>query len=43
MIKLINLKTGCINTIKVKFIGTIGFADVTNNSLETLIFSNDQA
>ena len=31
-LKLLDLKTGCINTIKVKLMRNTGFHDVTNNS-----------
>ena len=40
MIKLLDLKTGCTNTIKVKFISDTGFLDVANYSSEILTFSN---
>ena len=43
MIKLLDLKTGSINIIKVKCIMDFGFLDVTNNASETLIFSEDEA
>ena len=43
MLKLLYLKAGSTNTIKVKFIRNTGFHDVTNNSSETLIFSKDEA
>ena len=43
MIKLIDLKTGCTNTIKLKFVRNTGFLNVTNNSSEPLIFSKDEA
>ena len=42
MIKLLDLKIGCTNTIKGKFILNTEFLDVTNNSSETLIFSKDK-
>ena len=42
MIKLLDLKTGCTNIIKRKFIGDTGFLDTTSNSLETLIFSKNE-
>ena len=43
MIKLLYLKTGATDTIKVKFMRNAGFLDVTNNSSETLMFSRDEA
>ena len=43
MTKLLDLKTGCTNTIKVKFIGNTGYLDLTNNSSGTLIFIKDEA
>ena len=42
MFKLLELKAGCTNMIKVKFVRDTGFIDVTNNSLEPLIFSKDE-
>ena len=42
MTKLPNLKT-CTNSMKVKFFRNTGYHDVTNNSLEMLIFSKDKA
>ena len=42
MIKLLDFKPGCTNTIKVTFIRNTGYLDVTNNSPETLIFSKDE-
>ena len=42
MTKLLDLKTSCTNTIKVKFIRNTGYLDVSNNSSETLIFSKDE-
>ena len=43
LIKLCGLKTGCTNTVKVKFIRNTEFLDVTNSSSETPIFSKDEA
>ena len=43
MIKLLDLKTGCTDTIKVKLIRNTGYLNVTNNSSETLIVSKDEA
>ena len=43
MIRLLDLKTGCASTIKLKFIRNTGYLDVSNNSLEKLIFSKDEA
>ena len=42
IIKLLDIKTSCINTIKVKFIRNTGFPDVTNNN-QRHIFSKDEA
>ena len=42
MFKLLDLKTGCNNTMKVKLIRNIGFLSVTNSSSETLIISRDE-
>ena len=42
-VKLLALKTGCTNTIKVKFIRNTGFLDVTINSSEALIFCKDES
>ena len=42
LFKLLDLKTGCTNTIKVKFIRNLGFLDVTNNSSALLIFTKDE-
>ena len=42
MIKLLDLKTGCTNTIKVKFVRNTEFLNVTNNSSELLIFNKDE-
>ena len=43
MIKLLDFKSDCTSTIKVKFIRNTEFPDITNNSSEPLIFSNDEA
>ena len=43
IIKLLDLKTGCTNTIKVQFIRNTGLLYVTNNSSKTLIFRKDEA
>ena len=43
MVKLHDLKTGCTNTVKVKYIRNMGYLDVTNKSSETLVFSKDEA
>ena len=43
IIKLLDLKNACANTMKVKFIRNIVFLDETNNSSEQLIFSKDEA
>ena len=42
MVKLLDLKTDCTNTIKGKFMRNTGYLDVTNNSSETLILSKDE-
>ena len=43
MIKLLDLKTGCANKIKMKFVKNTAFLDVTTNSSKPLIFSEDEA
>ena len=43
IIKILELKTSCTNTIKVRFIRNTGFHDVTNNSSEPLLFTMDEA
>ena len=43
MIKLINVKTGCTNMIKVKFIRNDRFLGAANNSSEPLIFTKHEA
>ena len=43
IIKILELKTDCTNTIKVQLIRNTGFLDVTGNSLEQLLFSKDEA
>ena len=42
-VKLLDLKTGCTNTIKVKFIRNTLYLNVANNSSKTLIFRKDEA
>ena len=37
MIKLLDLTTGCNNTIKLRCIGNTGYLDLTNNSSDTFI------
>ena len=43
LIKLLDFKTGCTNTIKVKFVRNTGFLDVTNNSSESCTCSKEEA
>ena len=42
MIKILNIKTDCTNTMKIKFISSTGYLDVTNNSLGTLFIRKDE-
>ena len=37
MVKLLDLKTGGVHTIKIKVVRNVGFLDMTNNSSEHLI------
>ena len=43
MMKLLDLKTCFMSTIKVRFIRNTGYLDVTNNSSESPTFSKDEA
>ena len=43
MIKLLDLRTVCTNTNKMKFIRNTGFLDITNNSSEPPIFGKQEA
>ena len=40
--KLLAVKTGITNMIKVMFVRSTGFLDVTNNSSEPYIFNKDE-
>ena len=43
MIKLLDLKTGCTNTINVKFIRNTGYPDIPNSLSVALVFIKDEA
>ena len=43
IVKLLDLKMGGVNKIKVKVIRNVGFLDVTNNSSEQLIFNRSES
>ena len=43
MVTLLDLKTGGVNTIKVKVVRSVGFLHVTNNSLQQLICNKKES
>ena len=43
MIQVFDIKNGCANTIKIKFVINAGYLDETSSSLETLIFHKDES
>ena len=43
MVKLLDMKTGGVNTVKLKLIRNVEFLDVTTYSSEKLIFSKNES